>query len=579
MKRTLLWVWLLTAPYALAGNEAGNGGYTVQCDHPSPDGYTIEVLDYHEIRVRFPPHTFTVDLGSSGDEWDRVRYALKRLSRLDPKRAAAYQDKADHFLENANLVAHANLPDPGDSGPVYLEVGCHAVPTVIQYHGHVEEQKLYTINQDLYEALSPNHRAGLILHEIIYGEAIANGAQTSQDSRYVNDLISSAEIAQMSQGDYQQRMIAIGFDSSPMPQHPIWSNNPVTLPDAIVGIPYQQSLRGYVYYSGGATLRFNLINGPSWLQISSDGILSGTPVAGDVGAATFSVALGDGSDAASIAGITLAVDPSVSVAWVKNPIDLGVMEAGNAFSFDLSGLVSANGAVSFSMTGAPSWMVLSASGQVSGTPGASDIGSYALEVTATDSLGNRATAKVTVAVAAATWTFSVREGQSLAIDLDQAQYEGADAGPDLRFSISDAPAFASLTAAGLLTLRPGHADIGAHTMTVRVVKGDSGTVRTLTVQVTPAAKPPVWNQDPIPFQATVGQLFSTDLGQDVIDPLGGALALSLLSGPSWLSLGSNGGLTGTPTAANVGTNTFEVSAVNSEGMQAVVTVVITVTGG
>jgi hypothetical protein len=479
---TILLGWSLSAA---AGNEAGNGGYTVQCDHLSPDGYSIEVLDYHEIRVRFPPRTFTIDLGSQGDEWARVRYALQRLARLDPNRAAVYQDKADHFLENANLVPHANLPDPGDSGPTYLEVGCRAIPTVIQYHGHVEEQKLYTVNEDLYDALSPNHRAGLILHEIIYGEAIEHGAQNSQDSRYVNALISSAEIAKMSPSDYEQRMVAVGFDSSPGPQHPVWFSNPISLPDAMAGIAYQQDLRKSVSYSGSARLIFSLVQAPSWLNVSSDGLLSGTPTQADVGATSFTVAVGDGTDGVPIAQVQINVNPSFSVAWSKNPIDLGLVEPGNVFSADLSPFaVSDTGStITFSVSGAPGWLSLSASGVLTGTAGTGDIGSYAFEVTATDSSGNRATVKVELAVGAATWSFAVTQGTSFVVDLNQPQYVGSDAGSALVFSLVSAPSFVSLTAAGTLSVSATSSDIGAHSMTVRVTKGETVTVRTLTIQV------------------------------------------------------------------------------------------------
>jgi len=138
---------------ATRGHDAGNGGFTVRCDAHAVGGARLEVLDYHEIPKRYTAGSLTLDLGKTGDEWARVKFVLDRLHRLDPTRAERYQDKANHFLENVNWVDHVSLPNVADLGTFYIQDSCVAQPTIIQYHGPIPEQKLYTVDKTTYDQL------------------------------------------------------------------------------------------------------------------------------------------------------------------------------------------------------------------------------------------------------------------------------------------------------------------------------------------------------------------------------------------------------------------------------------------
>ncbi|MCX7013747.1 MAG: putative Ig domain-containing protein [Candidatus Sumerlaeota bacterium] len=86
---------------------------------------------------------------------------------------------------------------------------------------------------------------------------------------------------------------------------------------------------------------------------------------------------------------------------------------------------------------------------------------------------------------------------------------------------------------------------------------------TLTIQAEPAAAnhPPSFNADPFSKpDATVGQAYSQSIASDASDPdPGDTLTFAKVSGPAWLSVASNGALTGTPSAGDVGLNVFPVS--------------------
>ncbi|MFI4910179.1 MAG: heparin lyase I family protein [Sedimentisphaeraceae bacterium JB056] len=65
--------------------------------------------------------------------------------------------------------------------------------------------------------------------------------------------------------------------------------------------------------------------------------------------------------------------------------------------------------------------------------------------------------------------------------------------------------------------------------------------------------------------ATYGQAYSSTLADDAEDYEDDTLTFSKISGPAWLSVASNGGLSGTPSSSDVGLNTFEVQVTDSNG--------------
>jgi hypothetical protein len=78
--------------------------------------------------------------------------------------------------------------------------------------------------------------------------------------------------------------------------------------------------------------------------------------------------------------------------------------------------------------------------------------------------------------------------------------------------------------------------------------------------------PPAFTSDPITKpNATQGQSYSGSISSNAGDPNSDALTFAKTSGPTWLSIASNGALIGTPGASNVGINTFTVSVSDGRG--------------
>ncbi|MEK7952070.1 Calx-beta domain-containing protein [Luteolibacter soli] len=90
---------------------------------------------------------------------------------------------------------------------------------------------------------------------------------------------------------------------------------------------------------------------------------------------------------------------------------------------------------------------------------------------------------------------------------------------------------------------------------------------------------PAFTTDPVvKAAAPEDSAYSGNLAANVSDPdFGDTLTYSKLTGPAWLSVASNGALSGTPLNANVGVNTFTVRVTDPGGLSDDATMSITVT--
>ena len=78
--------------------------------------------------------------------------------------------------------------------------------------------------------------------------------------------------------------------------------------------------------------------------------------------------------------------------------------------------------------------------------------------------------------------------------------------------------------------------------------------------------PPVFTSDPIGKpNATQGQSYSGSIASNASDPDADPLSFAKTAGPAWLSVATNGALSGTPGSANVGLNSFTVSVSDGRG--------------
>ena len=166
---------------------------------------------------------------------------------------------------------------------------------------------------------------------------------------------------------------------------------PESLPMASIGETYgpltftaSGGTGGYVWSATGL---------PNGLQLSTSGVLSGTPASGSQGTYSPQFTVKDSSQSTTAVTMTLTVCGSLSV---SGPLLLAPGIAGKSYgpvTFTASG---GAGGYKWSATGLPNGLHLSQRGVLSGTPAAGTTGTYTPSFVVTDSRGYRA--KVTRAL-------------------------------------------------------------------------------------------------------------------------------------------------------------------------------------
>jgi hypothetical protein len=89
---------------------------------------------------------------------------------------------------------------------------------------------------------------------------------------------------------------------------PTFSSDPINKSDAQEGSSYSGSLSADASDPNGDPMTFSKLSGPDWLNIASNGMLSGTPSAGDAGLNAFTVQVDDGEDGADDAILLVSVE-------------------------------------------------------------------------------------------------------------------------------------------------------------------------------------------------------------------------------------------------------------------------------
>jgi hypothetical protein len=128
----------------------------------------------------------------------------------------------------------------------------------------------------------------------------------------------------------------------------------------------------------GDKLTFNISNRPAWASFNtSTGYLSGTPDNGDVGTySDIKISVSDGLASASTGAFSITVSNTNDTPVISGS-PMTRLEENNPYNFQPSASDPDGDKLVFSISGRPSWATFNNStGQLSGTPGASDTGTY-----------------------------------------------------------------------------------------------------------------------------------------------------------------------------------------------------------
>ncbi len=187
---------------------------------------------------------------------------------------------------------------------------------------------------------------------------------------------------------------------------PTFASSPIIGGDATEDSPYTATLVGSASdVDTEATLAFAKISGPAWLSVAANGVLSGTPANGDVGAGSFTVSVSDGIAPAVEATLNITVsNTNDAPTFATTPIIRGNATENAAYTGTLAGSASdvdAGATLTYAKASGPAWLSVAADGTLSGTPVFGDAGTNAFTVSVSDGISPAVQATLNITVIAA----------------------------------------------------------------------------------------------------------------------------------------------------------------------------------
>ena len=353
----------------------------------------------------------------------------------------------------------------------------------------------------------------------------------------------------------------------------------------IAGIPDTTAMVGQDYeFAPDAAdpdddvLTFTIQNRPGWASFSpSTGRLSGRPPA-SAAARTYAdirIRVSDSKALAELPSFNLEVesDPSANTAPTISGLPATTTIVGNSYAFAPEATDPDGQVLSFSIDNLPVWASFdSLTGELSGTPGDGDVGTYTgIVITVSDGTQSSSLPSfdITVSAGAPPPTDNrapvISGSPALAVTAGEAYFFRPTAsdpdGQALSFSINGKPGWASFSAStGRVSGTPGSGAVGTHPdIVITVSDGDAtASLPAFTITVVAANKAPTISGTP-PTSVVAGQLY--DFRPTASDADGQTLSFSIIGKPGWASFNSESGrLSGTPGANNVGSfNNVQIS--------------------
>lgn len=204
-------LFLLFFPLSGLSNAkvAGNGGDVVVCRNGSGAISSVEMFDYFEARVL---RGIQIELPDGSTPEQIAAMALAGLWERDPVRAQRYLNFIGSFDVNKTTVNEMLTDVPDSNHLVVPNKECRIEQLVIRQEVRFPEDRLFLVSGPLWDYMSDAQRAGAILHEAFYEEALENGAEYSSTARYFHSKLVSKSFYQMSDREYLDMMLAVSED-------------------------------------------------------------------------------------------------------------------------------------------------------------------------------------------------------------------------------------------------------------------------------------------------------------------------------------------------------------------------------
>ncbi len=165
--------------------------------------FALDIASNEEYRDLQPQ---TDDL--SGSELDRARQLVERLRWLDPSATDLYLQWINEW-DSQVAMEEKLYEDIDDSANLAESIFCERIQVIIQEReGSIVR---YKISAPIWRLMDVNHRAFMIVHEVIYRDAAQHGHQNSFFVAYLNALIASNRVNTMTRPEYLRVRMELGF--------------------------------------------------------------------------------------------------------------------------------------------------------------------------------------------------------------------------------------------------------------------------------------------------------------------------------------------------------------------------------
>ncbi len=305
------------------------------------------------------------------------------------------------------------------------------------------------------------------------GSGLLTGTPTANDVGTTSQIIISVSdgSAEADLAAFSIAVTAAAASPSPTNTPPTLSGTPPTSVQAGAHYAFQPS----AVDANGDSLTFSITNLPAWAAFNTlTGSLSGTPSSSAVGTySNITISVSDGKTIVGLPSFTITVTaPNTPPATNQPPKISGTpatsAQAGKHYSFEPAASDPEGKTLTFSISHAPSWATFSTStGQLSGTPGSANVGTYSgIVITVSDGSLSASLPAFNIQVAAAvsppptisgTPGTSVQAGQAYSF----TPTANSASGSALSFSVQNKPAWATFSiATGQLSGTPTSSNVG-----------------------------------------------------------------------------------------------------------------------
>ena len=176
---------------------ASNGGDAIVCyDRPFSSKAKIIRAQLKDFWEHSQTSVHQLDIPAQGNFTNRARKILERLSQVDPIRGKRLLEKLENITQTVAFLDDSSIQEVDDSTSRITSVemlNCYDRQAAVQIQNPGPYEKAILIDGQIFDKMDENHKAGLILHELLYQEAVSfAGEKNSDRTREFNFLINSS---------------------------------------------------------------------------------------------------------------------------------------------------------------------------------------------------------------------------------------------------------------------------------------------------------------------------------------------------------------------------------------------------